>query len=408
MSFYPVMMEVIRINASRLKGGVILKFDSYEDEEKEDEEIKTVVEEEDEENDDYDEDSREFFPESEDEEESDSDSELDSEKESDLEGKESIEEDEDRIEEDEPEEKEDEDETESESEDEIKTLEEEIEDLNEYLETDPHDPIPELSRDLKSLTVKRKRDEMDREDEELDPVKVKISKIDKIEVIDEDDEGENNVLERLETTKEELHAKLDKGDKDLLEKKIYFETLDSLVTTIDCEWMEMNKKKEVEFQNILKEMSIKFYDTETTLEEGDIYNIFEEDENRFSLERIKEIYQEFHEKVKKLVEDDPELKKAYIEFMQLESIRAEQKNTDLTIKQSNFKRLCEEILYDLPGAGQGVERFDPEALEMLQTISEDYLVNLFEGSNLLCIYRRSDKLEPKDMAMARRLKGWNW
>ena len=50
-------------------------------------------------------------------------------------------------------------------------------------------------------------------------------------------------------------------------------------------------------------------------------------------------------------------------------------------------------------------RFQVSALEALQEGAEAYLVGLFEDTNLCCIHAKRVTIMPKDMSLARRIRG---
>ena len=50
-------------------------------------------------------------------------------------------------------------------------------------------------------------------------------------------------------------------------------------------------------------------------------------------------------------------------------------------------------------------RFQTQAILALQEASEAYLVGLFEDTNLCCIHARRVTIMPKDMQLARRIRG---
>jgi histone H3 len=85
----------------------------------------------------------------------------------------------------------------------------------------------------------------------------------------------------------------------------------------------------------------------------------------------------------------------------LREIRRYQKSTDLLIRKLPFQRLVREITaeirYDF--------RFQSAALQALQEASEAYLVGLFEDTNLCAIHAKRVTIMPKDMALARRIRG---
>lgn len=85
----------------------------------------------------------------------------------------------------------------------------------------------------------------------------------------------------------------------------------------------------------------------------------------------------------------------------LREIRRYQKTTDLLIRKLPFQRLVREIAqdfkYDL--------RFQGAAILALQEASETYLVSLFEDSNLSAIHGKRITIMPKDIQLARRIRG---
>ena len=50
-------------------------------------------------------------------------------------------------------------------------------------------------------------------------------------------------------------------------------------------------------------------------------------------------------------------------------------------------------------------RFQTTALEALHEGAEAYLVGLFEDTNLCCIHAKRVTIMPKDMSLARRIRG---
>jgi histone H3 len=66
-----------------------------------------------------------------------------------------------------------------------------------------------------------------------------------------------------------------------------------------------------------------------------------------------------------------------------------------------FQRLVREIA---TGFSTDI-RFQSNALLALQEAAEAYLVGLFEDSQLLAIHAKRVTVSPKDMALARRIRG---
>ena len=85
----------------------------------------------------------------------------------------------------------------------------------------------------------------------------------------------------------------------------------------------------------------------------------------------------------------------------LREIRRYQKSTEFLIKRLPFQRLVREITHDTK---DGV-RFQSAALEALQCAAEAFLVGLFEDTNLCALHAKRVTIMPKDMQLARRLRG---
>jgi len=86
----------------------------------------------------------------------------------------------------------------------------------------------------------------------------------------------------------------------------------------------------------------------------------------------------------------------------LREIRRYQKSTELLLRKLPFQRLVREIAQDFKTDGI---RFQAEAIMALQESSEAYLVGLFEDSNLCAIHAKRVTIYPKDMQLARRIRG---
>lgn len=106
----------------------------------------------------------------------------------------------------------------------------------------------------------------------------------------------------------------------------------------------------------------------------------------------------------------------------LREIRRYQKSTELLIRKLPFQRLVREIAQDFkvslaspclsyPSrcssslAAQTDLRFQSSAVMALQEAAEAYLVSLFEDTNLAAIHAKRVTIQPKDLALARRLRG---
>ena len=104
----------------------------------------------------------------------------------------------------------------------------------------------------------------------------------------------------------------------------------------------------------------------------------------------------------------------------LREIRRYQKSTELLIRKLPFQRLVREIAQDfkvkqrllllkgdqtLTLSTQTDLRFQSSAVMALQEAAEAYLVSLFEDTNLAAIHAKRVTIQPKDLALARRLRG---
>ena len=92
----------------------------------------------------------------------------------------------------------------------------------------------------------------------------------------------------------------------------------------------------------------------------------------------------------------------------LKQIRRYQKSTELLIRKLPFQRLVREIAGDsdvIRSPLCGKVRFQSAAIMALQEASEAYLVGLFEDSNLCAIHAKRVTIMPKDIQLARRIRG---
>eukprot|EP00761_Pharyngomonas_kirbyi_P010770 gb/GECH01010793.1/.p1 GENE.gb/GECH01010793.1/~~gb/GECH01010793.1/.p1 ORF type:complete len:136 (+),score=30.54 gb/GECH01010793.1/:1-408(+) len=85
----------------------------------------------------------------------------------------------------------------------------------------------------------------------------------------------------------------------------------------------------------------------------------------------------------------------------LREIRKYQKSTELLIRKLPFQRLVREIAQDY----KSDLRFQTTAVLALQEASEAYLVGLFEDTNLCAIHAKRVTIMPKDIHLARRIRG---
>ena len=85
----------------------------------------------------------------------------------------------------------------------------------------------------------------------------------------------------------------------------------------------------------------------------------------------------------------------------LREIRKYQKSTELLIRKLPFQRLVREVAQEY----KSDLRFQSSAVIALQEASESYLVSLFEDTNLCAIHAKRVTIMPKDMQLARRIRG---
>jgi len=86
----------------------------------------------------------------------------------------------------------------------------------------------------------------------------------------------------------------------------------------------------------------------------------------------------------------------------LRDIRFQQKNSEnFSIPKVNFSRLVREVSQDY------VEdmRFSKNFMELFQLVTEDYLVGLMDMANLCAIHAGRQTIFPKDIQLARRIRG---
>ena len=85
----------------------------------------------------------------------------------------------------------------------------------------------------------------------------------------------------------------------------------------------------------------------------------------------------------------------------LREIRRFQKSTELLIRKLPFQRLVREIAQEF----KSDLRFQSQAVLALQEAAEAYMVGLFEDTNLCAIHAKRVTIMPKDIQLARRIRG---
>lgn len=87
----------------------------------------------------------------------------------------------------------------------------------------------------------------------------------------------------------------------------------------------------------------------------------------------------------------------------LREIRKYQKTTELLIRRAPFQRLVKEITENFASDKQ--LRWSLAAVAAMQEAAEAYLVTILEDSNLCAIHAKRVTIMPKDIQLARRLRG---
>lgn len=85
----------------------------------------------------------------------------------------------------------------------------------------------------------------------------------------------------------------------------------------------------------------------------------------------------------------------------LREIKRYQKGTDLLLRKAPFQRLVRELSVQ----GKDGLRFQSAAVLAIQEATEAYLISLLADTNLCAIHTRRVTIMPKDIHLARRLRG---
>lgn len=83
-------------------------------------------------------------------------------------------------------------------------------------------------------------------------------------------------------------------------------------------------------------------------------------------------------------------------------IRRYQKSTDLLLRKAPFSRLVREVCQSLSGESL---RWQVYALLALQEAAEAFLILLFSDANLCAIHAKRVTIFPRDIQLARRIRG---
>ena len=93
----------------------------------------------------------------------------------------------------------------------------------------------------------------------------------------------------------------------------------------------------------------------------------------------------------------------------LREIRRYQKSCDLLLRKLPFSRLVREISRDVERKQNKQKdhdlRYQAPAMLAIQEAAESYAVSLFEDTNLCAIHAKRVTIMPKDMQLAKRIRG---
>ncbi|KAK1924430.1 histone-fold-containing protein [Papiliotrema laurentii] len=89
----------------------------------------------------------------------------------------------------------------------------------------------------------------------------------------------------------------------------------------------------------------------------------------------------------------------------LREIRQYQKSTEMLIAKLPFSRLVREVAHDLGSTGNEMLRWQSTAILALQEATEAFLVHLFEDANLCAVHAKRVTIMPRDIHLARRIRG---
>jgi len=85
----------------------------------------------------------------------------------------------------------------------------------------------------------------------------------------------------------------------------------------------------------------------------------------------------------------------------IREIRRYQKSTNLLFRRLPFQRLVREITQFF----KTDMRFQESAIAAIQESAEAYLISIFEDTNLCAIHAHRITIQPRDMQLARRIRG---
>ena len=104
---------------------------------------------------------------------------------------------------------------------------------------------------------------------------------------------------------------------------------------------------------------------------------------------------------KMLAKDSTKKRRQHPGAVALTEIKFLQRTTELLLRKAPFQHLVK----DIAQANKTDLRFQSAAISALQEAAEAYLVGLFEDTNLCAIHAKRVTIMPKDMQLARRIRG---
>ncbi|KAM3570777.1 hypothetical protein VYU27_007174 [Nannochloropsis oceanica] len=101
-------------------------------------------------------------------------------------------------------------------------------------------------------------------------------------------------------------------------------------------------------------------------------------------------------------DEPPKKRRARPGMRALREIRQYQRTTELLLRRLPFARLVREVQGEISTKQY---RWQANSLLALQEAAEAHLVHLFEDANLCAIHAKRVTIMPKDMQLARRIRG---
>jgi histone H3/H4 len=132
-------------------------------------------------------------------------------------------------------------------------------------------------------------------------------------------------------------------------------------------------------------------------------------ESNKNSEQIYQLYherlQEFDQVLKTIETEYPKMEKYVLDWKEAAMTHEESKNeSDYILDPRDIKAIC----YNLVDNYQTGLKIQREALMILQTALEDYLVDMFDKANMLRQHAKRDEIERSDILILRFLRGEQW